>query len=368
MKKIFISYSTKDKAQAEKLYKDLNEAGAAVFQFGQSATIGHPVWKEILTWIKGADVFIVLVSKSSNNSPPVQEEIEQAHYCYINQNKRPLLVSAILERGVPVPDIIERFNKVNFSTYTVGLRLLLNQLGIKKPATPLRTKQQPKYLDRLLDLDQIWTQTKDRDPVSLEVKKWNDSARTILSNYDKLKPSKFNKLPKAKEASYLDAVLTDHSRESYKSPTTWKSKDLYQLTDTFLGYKSMEKEQPQSSGGEYAELANLLLNYDQSKINKALEAPNLGVIDPLPKVGDLIFYWTLIQDATGYRLEVSHDPEFKGYSSLVYSGTESMFVMKEDSIFFHGGSYRVKAIGGMFRPDSPWSNIVTISIIRNIRA
>src|SRR5215472_10679815 len=100
--KVFISYSSKDKPLAERLYADMKAAGADVFQFGKTERAGIDAWEQVLSWINQSDVFIVLLSSSSLASQPVKEEIAHAHYARINSSgKKPeYLIPAIIEEGV----------------------------------------------------------------------------------------------------------------------------------------------------------------------------------------------------------------------------------------------------------------------------
>lgn len=73
-----------------------------IFHFGMNNTIEwyNDHAKEL--------VFIVLISKSSLKSKPVKEEIDHAHYGYINRDRPARLVPALVEAGVAPPTTIEQ--------------------------------------------------------------------------------------------------------------------------------------------------------------------------------------------------------------------------------------------------------------------
>lgn len=129
--RIFISYSSKDQPCAEALYTDLLETGAEVFLYEQTSSPGGPVWDELFAWIESADVFIVLLSKSASESTRVYEEIEHAHYNYVNSRKPGKLIPAVLEQGVEIPRLLRRFSQLDFHDYAGGLQKLISELGLK---------------------------------------------------------------------------------------------------------------------------------------------------------------------------------------------------------------------------------------------
>ena len=133
--RVFISYSTSDRATAEKLYTDLLDAGADVFQFERWAKPGTPAWDEVLGWIESSDVFIVLMSKSALKSRPVQEEVAFAYYQYVNSNQ-PMLIPALLEPDLKLFREIRRFTRLELYDYKAGLSRLTRDLGLEKAPKP----------------------------------------------------------------------------------------------------------------------------------------------------------------------------------------------------------------------------------------
>jgi hypothetical protein len=74
----FISHSTKNKRFCDRLYTDLQANSISCWYFPEDATWGEPVWGEIDRNIKRYDKLIVICSKNSLQSVPVQREIERA--------------------------------------------------------------------------------------------------------------------------------------------------------------------------------------------------------------------------------------------------------------------------------------------------
>ncbi len=136
--KIFISYATEDRPTAERLYADLRQAGAEVFEFERSAKSGTSAWTGIYESIDSSDVFIMLVSRNSLKSFPVKQEVEHAHYTYVNtEGAQPSrLIPAFLEEGVRPPNLLETFTGLPLYNYTISVKELITQLGLAAPLPP----------------------------------------------------------------------------------------------------------------------------------------------------------------------------------------------------------------------------------------
>jgi serine/threonine kinase PknH len=63
--KAFISYARKDAETVELLRRDLEKLCAAPPWIDRSLSGGQPWWNEILAQLRGSDVFVLAVSKSS---------------------------------------------------------------------------------------------------------------------------------------------------------------------------------------------------------------------------------------------------------------------------------------------------------------
>ena len=157
--KVFISYSTKDRATAEALYTDLLKAGADVFEFERSAKPGSSAWDEVLGWIESSDVFIMLVSRSALKSRPVREEVEYAYYKFVNSDAtRPgKLIPALLEQDIQPPRVLERFTGLALYNYATGIKQLIAGLGLETP---------PKLVDTAHEKQPFPTKTVSKDSVA----------------------------------------------------------------------------------------------------------------------------------------------------------------------------------------------------------
>lgn len=78
MPDVFISYSERDKAFAEAIYRLLTQEGLNVFLAGISLIPGHPWTPQILNSLKSAPWVIFLASRSACQSPYVQQELGAA--------------------------------------------------------------------------------------------------------------------------------------------------------------------------------------------------------------------------------------------------------------------------------------------------
>src|SRR5262245_37623749 len=204
--KVFISYSTEDRKSAESLFDDVAAAGATVFQFGRTETFGRPSWEQVIDWINQSNAFIVLLSKSALASRPVKEEIEQAHYSYINRGTPEKLIPAPIEPDVQVPKVIERFTGVDLVLYERGITRLMNQLGLQRRMTAgllSTTTRTP-----LPDLSGVFEEYKKKHPEPTLAGLWSKDAEKIVANYNICKPSE---IAEPERAFHLDSILTRHA-------------------------------------------------------------------------------------------------------------------------------------------------------------
>jgi predicted CoA-binding protein len=132
--KVFISYSTSDQETATRVFQALTAAGADVFQFGRSETLGKRAWEEIAESIDVADVFVVLISASAIASKNVKQEV--GHAVHLQQefaSDRPRIVVAMLEDGVKPFTTIRVFNRLNLKDFDAAMARLVEQLGLRRP-------------------------------------------------------------------------------------------------------------------------------------------------------------------------------------------------------------------------------------------
>jgi len=74
----FISYSSKDKDFAQRLYADLQAQNVRCWEFDENAKWSEPVWSETDRSIRLYDKLVVICSENSLQSQPVIREIERA--------------------------------------------------------------------------------------------------------------------------------------------------------------------------------------------------------------------------------------------------------------------------------------------------
>jgi TIR domain-containing protein len=306
--KIFISYSTKDRATAAALYRDLRKGGATAFQFEQSETAGTPAWNQIVDWIRECDVFVVLISASALKSTAVAEEIEIAHYCYINsERKKPAkIIPAFVEAKVEAPPIIQRMSSLDLMNYESGLPKLLGQLGLKAVAPAPKTAAPALPA---IDFDKLAREHFAANPPSAKQKQIRADVRDLVTNYDELKPAG---LPKKAEEQHVDSLVAG------------------------LMGKSPDR---------FADPAQF------GKLSLDLRAPKLR------REGDTL-HWTAVLGAAEYVLE-RRDGELKAKEA--YRGTNTSYKVPVGTGLFVASTFRVKATGGVFGGDSSWSNAVEIT-------
>ena len=131
--KVFISFAGEDRPLATRLHRDLSERGAEVFQFLESAQPGTSAWKQVLDSIDESNWFIVLLSRAALESPAVGYEIEHAQYQYINNNRKPRLIPAIVE-NVEKPRELRTVTDLSFHDYTAALNKLTTMIGLTPAA------------------------------------------------------------------------------------------------------------------------------------------------------------------------------------------------------------------------------------------
>jgi hypothetical protein len=337
--KVFISYSTHDLATAQTVYNDMVRGGADAFQFSSSAIIGKPSSEQVLNWISESDAFIVLISQKALGSKPVREEIGHAHHSYMNSPKPDRIVSAIIEKGIKPPRLIERFTTVDFLDYKAGVSLLMDQLGLKRKAASAKTSPVTGF--PLLDLGPIFQEFKKKNPEPTNAELFSKDAETVLANYDLLKPGE---IKGPARAEHLDLILSGLPSISGSPKQSEVPKDpvLKDYDKWFLGYDPGDRLGTPT-------LAESLLNWKPLLRNTPLNVPTLTLTSTL-------LSWKEVLGATGYVLEGSVTEEFTT-SNEVYRGPKTSYFEAFAPSGLH--YFRVKAVGGAFMPDSGWSDVVS---------
>jgi hypothetical protein len=332
--KVFISYSNHDRTLAERLFEDVYSAGAEVFQYSKTAKAGKSSWTQVLTWISDSDVFIVLVSQSALISQPVAEEIDHAHHSYINEGKPNLIIPAIIENGAKPPTIIARFARIDLMPYEGGVKELFGQLGLTRKAAGASSAK----LAPLPDLSALFLDYQKTHPEPSPIRRWSLDAAKIVANYNAVAPKEIGNDVRA---HHIDAILADYSGKKDNPKPLLESNKYDSL---FYGSQPAQTEIAKPASGKLPKLSQSLLSYDPANWYKPLKTPTLSV-----SLGGI--QWDAIADAAAYVVEESLTADFQN-AKEAYRGPDTKYTT------LHRPYYRVKAVGGVFRQDSQWSNAV----------
>jgi hypothetical protein len=338
--KVFVSHTMKDRQVAESVYSDLQNAGAQVYQFGESEALGGDAWDQILTWISDSDAFVVLLSRHTPSSKGVKAEIQQANHSYINKNRPSAVIPALVQAGAQVPVLVERFTQLDLVDYKKGIAKLIAELRLR-PASRIQLGKADSAA-KPFDSDAILARSGKASPLPRSTELWTQGATKILSSYKEAGPPE---MPKDKEATYLDGVLAEYSGKRPK-PTA--------LDDSFGSFESRLRSASTPSLPEIktaekpkAPVSDLLLGFDKSRSFAALDAPTL-------KLEVLGMRWTAVKYAKDYVLESAADEQFRTPIE-VYRGSATNFF----GMALLGAKYfRVRALSSGLFADSPWSNTV----------
>jgi hypothetical protein len=238
----------------------------------------------------------------------------------------------MLEAGTTPPEDIERFSQIEFADYAAGLPTLFRQLGLELPAAApvFATPAPPAF-----DLDKLALEYAESRPAEEET--WFENASRLISNFKGLKPLD---LPKEKKAEHVDGLLAEMSGQP--AGEFADADELAKVESAFLGVEPSEA----------THLSDELVRFDVSKLNARLDAPVLR------NIGDNLI-WRPVLGATGYVVEQSYVSDILG-TQEVYRGTDTSYTVEPLGHMYVAADYRVKATGGVFRPDSPWSDPVRL--------
>ena len=127
----FISHSTKDKPFVRKLAADLVSNGVRVWLDEQQILVGDSIPEKIAQGLAESDFFLLVVSKSSVESPWVKKELNNALVQEIERRKVTVLPIKLDE--AKVPDSIGEKLYANFTgSYEEGLRRLLESINARE--------------------------------------------------------------------------------------------------------------------------------------------------------------------------------------------------------------------------------------------
>jgi hypothetical protein len=310
--KVFISYASEDLETASSVFNEVAGAGAEVFQFGRSEIVGKPSWDQVLEWISQSDVFVMLVSKHSLKSKPVKEEVEQAHYSYINSDRPEKLIPAILDANAKPPRLIERFTHIDFTRLEAGMDRLMKQLNLARRA---KTAAAPRYEPP--NLSKLFEEFKIKYPDPIPASQWSADAENLLATYKAPKH-----LGKGELQTHLDWLLKEDTFKQSAQSHSLRPKPISPLTSFKLknpfenAFKPLDTPQPELSGG--------------------------------------VISWSPVTDAESYEVQKSLSGKYGDSDrKVVYSGPLTSYTLQALEL----GNFRVKAVG-KFRLDSEWSTSV----------
>lgn len=135
---LFISHSSADKAFARQLDAALSRCGADVFLDERSIEVGQSIPKRIAEGIQAATHFILVVSRNSNGSKWVQDELDRATMRSVSGSGALLLPVRIEE--VTIPAAVSHIQCADFlhwqdaRAFNAGLVRLLKAIGLPQPA------------------------------------------------------------------------------------------------------------------------------------------------------------------------------------------------------------------------------------------
>ena len=128
LKEVFISHSSKDKDIADEICAILEKNGASCWIASRDVPPGGSYGKEIMKAIRSCNILLLLVSKNTNVSDHVTNEIEVAF------DAKKVIIPFMLE-DVGYPEELEYFlrrkQRLNaYTNYEDSLNILLKAIGI----------------------------------------------------------------------------------------------------------------------------------------------------------------------------------------------------------------------------------------------
>lgn len=111
--KIFLSYSSKDRAFVEDLAKKLLGEGFSVWYDGWEIHIGDSIIHKINEGISSSDFLLIVLSRNSVNSKWVREELNAA--TIENINSRGIIILPVLLEECQIPPLLSDKRYANFS-------------------------------------------------------------------------------------------------------------------------------------------------------------------------------------------------------------------------------------------------------------
>ncbi|MBK9925599.1 MAG: toll/interleukin-1 receptor domain-containing protein [Anaerolineales bacterium] len=129
--KVFISYSSKDKAIVDKLAHDLLINGLYVWYDSWEILVGHDIIQGVYDGIRSSDYLALVITKNALKSKWVTEELNLAKLREIEEQRT--IVLPLLFQPIEIPSVLKTKRYANFTgAYEKGLAELLTVFGIAK--------------------------------------------------------------------------------------------------------------------------------------------------------------------------------------------------------------------------------------------
>lgn len=131
-KRIFISYSSRDKPFVDQLSADLRRNSLTVWEFSKGIVPGDSIPDKISNQLKDADHYLIILSPNAVSSHWVNSELETAIQIQNSLNRQNFIIPVLYE-NCQIPTLISGKRHANFTgTYESGF---LELLGALKPTT-----------------------------------------------------------------------------------------------------------------------------------------------------------------------------------------------------------------------------------------
>lgn len=127
--KIFLSYSTQDKAIVKRINSDLKSHGFETWLDSEQIDVGSPIVDAIETGLTQSEIFIIFLSRTSVLSRWVKNEFQTQFYKYMTNNNIKIL--PVLINDCKMPEFLLQFKYIDFrkkEDYESNLSALLNTL------------------------------------------------------------------------------------------------------------------------------------------------------------------------------------------------------------------------------------------------
>lgn len=150
-KKIFVSYSGKDKTFVDQLVADLRKNGLEVWEYSNGIKAGESIPSKIGTELNRADYYVIVLSPNSAASKWVERELNSAIEIENSRSGSEFIIP-VLYQEVERPILISAKRYANFvAGYSVGLEELLNTLAVDD-TVPISQKMKAKEFEERINM------------------------------------------------------------------------------------------------------------------------------------------------------------------------------------------------------------------------